>query len=144
MEYKKAGGVIVARLEVGEEIVACVARLAEREGITFAEVSGIGAVCEFAVSVYDVAAKRYYDNSFAEPMELTSLLGTVTRMDGKPYVHLHATAGGGDGRVHGGHLKRAVIGATCELVVRAETFAVGRRRDEATGLNVFCFGEECK
>lgn len=142
MEYAKADGVIVARLEVGEEIVACVREIAAREGVTFAEVSGIGAVKEFAVSVYDVAEKRYYDNAFSEPMELTSLLGTVTRMDGEPYVHLHATAGGGDGLVRGGHLKRAVIGATCELVLRTGGFTVGRRRDEATGLNVFRFGEE--
>ena len=98
MEYAKAGGVIVARLEVGEEIVGSVRAIARRENVIFAEVSGIGAVKEFDVSVYDVSAKRYYDNSYAEPMELTSLLGTVTRKDGAPYVHLHATAGGGDGR----------------------------------------------
>lgn len=142
MEYAESGGVIVARLEVGEEIVACVTAVAERENLTFAEVSGIGAVKEFGVSVYDVAAKKYYDNYFDGPMELTSLLGTVTRKDGAPYVHLHATAGGSDGRVYGGHLKRAVVGATCELVIRAGEMTVGRRVDEATGLNVFDFSED--
>lgn len=139
MELMRRGNVVVVRLEIGEEIVESVRSVAERENLNFAEVSGIGAVKEFAVSVYDVAAKKYYDNEFREPMELTSLLGTVTRKDGAPYVHLHATAGGGDGRVYGGHLKRAVVGATCEIVVRAESFAVGRRVDEATGLNVFDF-----
>ena len=56
------------------------------------------------------------------------------------HIH-HATAGGGDGRAYGGHLKRAVIGATCELVLRTADIAVGRKTDEVTGLNVFDFTE---
>ena len=87
MKYNRFGESIIARLEVGEEILASLAELAEREGVTLAEISGIGAVGELAVSVYDVRAKRYFDNTFAEPMEIVSLLGTVTEKDGKPSLH---------------------------------------------------------
>lgn len=51
MKYKRFGEDIVVRLEVGEEVVASLAEIAEREGVTFAEVSGIGAADEFDVSV---------------------------------------------------------------------------------------------
>ena len=136
MEYRAGGGVIAARLDIGDEIVGCVARIAEETGTEFATVSGIGALSLLAVSVYDVGKKVYFDNVFEEPTEIVSLSGTVTRMNGKPYVHLHASAGRADGSVCGGHLKRAVIGATGEIVLRPADIAGGSVRDERTGLNV--------
>lgn len=136
MKYKRFGEDIAVRLEVGEEILASLAELAEREGVTFAEVGGIGAVDEFVVSVYDVDAKKYYDNTFREPLEIVSLAGTVTERDGKPYLHLHASAGRTDGSVVGGHLRRAVVSATCEIVVHTVYGRVPRFFDKATGLNL--------
>lgn len=136
MKYKRFGEDIVVRLEVGEEVVASLAEIAEREGLTFASVSGIGAADDIAVSVYDVGAKRYFDNEYREPMEITSILGTVSEMDGEPYIHIHLTAGRADGTVIGGHLKRAVISATCELVLHTVYGRVPRFYDERTGLNL--------
>lgn len=136
MKYKRFGEDIVARLEVGEEVIASLSDIAEKEGLTFASVSGIGAADDIAVSVYDVGAKRYFDNEFREPMEITSLLGTVSEKDGAPYIHIHLTAGRADGTVIGGHLKRAVISATCELVLHTVYGRVPRFYDERTGLNL--------
>ena len=136
MKYKRFGEDIVARLEVGEEVIASLSDIAEKEGLTFASVSGIGAADDIAVSVYDVKAKKYFDNEFREPMEITSLLGTVSEKDGAPYIHIHATAGRRDGTAVGGHLKRAVISATCELVLHTVYGRVPRFYDERTGLNL--------
>ena len=136
MKYKRFGEDIVARLEVGEEVIASLSDIAEREGVTFASVSGIGAADDIAVSVYDVKAKKYFDNEFREPMEITSLLGTVSEKDGAPYVHIHAAACRRDGTAVGGHLKRAVISATCELVLHTVYGRVPRFYDERTGLNL--------
>ena len=136
MKYKRFGEDIVVRLEVGEEVVASLAEIAESEGVTFAEVSGIGAVDDIAVSVYDVKQKRHFDHEFREPMEITSLLGTVTEMEGAPYIHIHASAGRADGSVVGGHLKRAVVSATCEIVLHTVYGRVPRFFDDATGLNL--------
>ncbi|HIU20650.1 MAG TPA: DNA-binding protein [Candidatus Limadaptatus stercorigallinarum] len=136
MKYKRFGEDIAVRLEVGEEVLSSLAELAEREGVTFAEVSGIGAVDEFCVSVFDVKAKKYFDNDFREPLEIVSMSGTVTEQNGKPYLHLHASAGRADGSVVGGHLKRAVVSATCEIVLHTVYGRVPRFFDDATGLNL--------
>ncbi len=136
MKYKRFGEDIAARLEAGEEVLSSLAELAEREGVTFAEVSGIGAVDEFCVSVFDVKAKKYFDNDFREPLEIVSMSGTVTEQNGKPYLHLHASAGRADGSVVGGHLKRAVVSATCEIVLHTVYGRVPRFFDDATGLNL--------
>ena len=60
----------------------------------------------------------------------------LSEMDGEPYIHIHLTAGRADGTVIGGHLKRAVISATCELVLHTVYGRVPRFYDERTGLNL--------
>lgn len=139
MEYRRFGETYVVRLDPGEEILTQIAALAEKEQIRLAEVSGLGALKELCVCVFDVAEKVFYDNSYAEALELLSLSGTITEKDGTPYLHIHAAAGDRTGRAVGGHLKRAVVSATAEIVVRVLEGSVGRRFDEAIGLNLFDF-----
>ena len=113
--------------------------LAEKEKIALAEVSGIGAVNAFTVGVYDTAKKKYYANEFSGAYEIVSLSGNITQKDGKPYLHLHFSAGDSAGRVFGGHLNSAVISATAEIFVRTLCGTVGRRFDEGIGLNLLDF-----
>ena len=57
MEYRKFGDIYVLRLSPDEEILACLTRLAEEEHIALAEVSGIGALKELTVCVFDTVEK---------------------------------------------------------------------------------------
>ena len=68
-----------------------------------------------------------------------SLTGTISTMDGEYYAHLHMSAGNEKGEVFGGHLNRARISATCELVISVIDGRVERRHDEEVGLNLFEF-----
>ena len=43
------------------------------------------------------------------------------------------------GEVFGGHLNRAVVSATCEMVVDVLDGTVDRQYDPVTGLNLFKF-----
>ena len=52
---------------------------------------------------------------------------------------LHLSAGDGKGAVFGGHLNRAVISATCEMIVTLIPGAVDRVFSDEIGLNVFKF-----
>lgn len=99
----------------------------------------LGATNSFTVGVYDVAEKQYYANSFSGSFEIVSLTGTINTMNGEFYTHLHMSAGNDRGEVFGGHLNRAVISATCEMVITVIDGRVDRFHSEEIGLNLFQF-----
>ena len=139
MQYRVFGDTYVVRLQRGEEVLACLRELCEKESISLGTVSAIGAVNHVVVGVYRVDEQKYVANTFDGVMELTSLMGNITEKDGEPYLHLHATFGDLTGKVIGGHLNEAVVSATSELFVRKVEGHVGRRLDPETGLNIFDF-----
>lgn len=139
MEFRRFNDAYVVRMDRGEEVMETLTALCEQEGIRLASVEAIGAVDRAVVGLYDVGEKVYHKKEFTEPMELTSLLGTVTEKDGKPYLHLHATFCDANMQAHGGHVNALHISATCEMVLRLLPGQVGRRLDEVTGLNLFDF-----
>ena len=139
MEYRRFGSTVIARIDRGEEILAKVKELAEKEQIKLASVAALGAVNDFTVGVFDTEEKRYDSNRFQGPFEIVSLTGTINTMDGEFYAHIHMSAGNSKGQVFGGHLNRAVVSATCEMVVTVIDGRVDRYYDGDVGLNLFQF-----
>ena len=139
MEYRRFGNTIVARIDRGEEILAAVKEIAGAEHIQLASVSALGATNDFTVGVYNVDEKQYHANDFKGNFEIVSLTGTINTMDGEFYTHLHMSAGDEKGQVFGGHLKRAVVSAVCEMVITVIDGVVDRRFSEEIGLNLFRF-----
>ena len=137
MEYKRFGNKIIVRIDKDEEILEQVKKLALKENIRLAAVQALGATNSFTVGVYNVAEKQYYANSFSGSFEIVSLTGTINTMSGEFYTHLHMSAGNDKGEVFGGHLNRAVVSATCEMVVDVLDGTVDRQYDPVTGLNLF-------
>lgn len=139
MDYRRFGDTLVVRMDKGEEILQQLQAVCEREQVKLAQVSALGAINEFTVGLFKTGEKRYCANQFTGDHEIVSLTGTVTTQQGAFYAHLHLAAGGADGSVVGGHLNRAVVSATCEMVVRALPGTVERRFSEEIGLNLFEF-----
>lgn len=139
MEYRRFENTIVARIDKGEEILEQVKNIALKENIKLATVQALGAVHEFTVGVFKTDEKEYHSNAFSGNFEIVSLTGTINTMDNAFYCHLHMSAGNEKGEVFGGHLNRAVVSATCEMVITVMNGSVDRRFDENIGLNLFKF-----
>ena len=139
MEYRKFDNTYIVRLDPGEEILEQVKALSLKEGICLATVQGLGAVNDLTLGVFKPDEKKYYANSFQGYYEIVSLTGTVSTMDGEFYCHLHLSAGDETGRVVGGHLNKAVISATAELVVTVIPGTVDRASSPEIGLNLLKF-----
>lgn len=139
MEYKRAGNKIVARFDRGEEIVGTLTELCIKESINLASVSAIGAVGEATLGCFNTAEKKYYSNDFTGTYEIASLGGNVSTMDGKVYLHLHCTLADINCNTVGGHLNRAVVSATCEMVIDIIDGEVDRAFSDEIGLNLLKF-----
>ena len=139
MEYRKFDNTYIVRMDPGEEILEQVKVLALREHIQLASIQALGAVNDFTVGVFKTDEKKYYAISFQGSYEIVSLSGTINTMDGEFYCHLHMSAGNDQGHVVGGHLNRAAISATCEMVVTVIPGSVDRAFSPEVGLNLFKF-----
>ena len=80
--------------------------------------------------------KKYEAREVNEALELTSLLGNISHIDDKPFAHLHGTFGTRDFQTLSGHLTKAVVSATAEIVIQMTNLDVNRTHDEETGLNL--------
>lgn len=139
MQYKRFDDKIFARIDPGEEILQQLSFIAEKEQISLAHVTGLGAVNDFTTGVFDVQKKEFYPVNTTGSYEIVSLTGTITEKENKPYLHIHMSAGNKAGNVIGGHLNRAVVSATAELVIDIVNGKIGRRFSEEIGLNLFDF-----
>ena len=140
MEYRKFPQGYVLRLDPGEEIVSSLTHLVADENIQLASVSAIGAANDVTIGIFNTAEKQYYSQRYQGDYEISALVGSVTRKEGEPYLHLHITIGNPvTGQVHAGHLTSAVISATLELFLQVWDGQVGRKFSDQVGLNLFEF-----
>ena len=144
MEYRKFGSTYVMRLDPGDEIVEKVLWLAAVEDIKLATVTGLGAVDNVTLGIFSPDTKQYKANMFHADFEIVSLTGTITTQRSRPYAHLHMAVGDLSARCFGGHLNRAVVSATAEIVVNVIPGEVGRQPDPKIGLNLMHFWDEEK
>lgn len=139
MNYKKFNHTIIARMDKGEEILEKVKEIALKENIKLANIQALGAINHFTVGVFKTDEKTYYSNEFEGNFEIVSLTGTINTMNGEFYTHIHMSAGNDKGEVFGGHLNKAVVSATCEMVITMIDGTVDRYFDKEIGLNLFKF-----
>lgn len=136
MKYQRFEQTIIVRMDKGEDIVEQVRNVALKEKIKLASISALGAINEFTVGVFKTKEKKYYANEFKGDFEIVSLTGTINTMNDEYYSHMHLSAGNDQGQVFGGHLNKAIVSATCEMVIQIINGEVDRYFDEEIGLNL--------
>ena len=139
MQYQQFGNTYMVRIDLNEDIIESLKKLCEEAHIRLGRVEAIGAANHAMLGVYDLQKKEYYPVEIHEFMEIISLNGNITTMDGKPYIHLHATLADQRHTVHGGHVLEIRVGATCEMFVTVLDGEVERQKDEALGINLWAF-----
>lgn len=139
MDYRRFNNTLVVRIDKDEEILEKLKEVALKENIKLANINALGAVNDFTVGVFKTKDKKYYANTFTGDFEIVSLTGTINTMNGEFYSHLHMSAGDVEGKVFGGHLNKAVVSATCEMIINVIDGVVDREFNDEIGLNLFKF-----
>jgi hypothetical protein len=134
----RAGRAFVGRLATGSDLVEELERFCAERDISAAWVSALGAVSHAAFRYFDQEAKQYADLSSDEHHEIVGFIGNVSMLDGKPFLHAHATFGDRAGGTVGGHLIPGCTVFLAEVTIREMTgVELKRTPDEVTGLNVW-------
>lgn len=133
---KKFGNKYFIRIDKNHEIISTLKEISEKKKIRLGVVSGIGAIKSCVLGFFNPETKEYSEKTFSEYMEITSLTGNITRKEKNTYLHLHLNAAGSDNKTIGGHLVKAVISATSEIVIEEARGKVNRKFSEEIGLNL--------
>ncbi|EFI33767.1 protein of unknown function DUF296 [Desulfonatronospira thiodismutans ASO3-1] len=139
MQYRQAGEKWFIRIDRGEEVLEVLASFCREQGITLGSISGIGAAGEIKLGLFETASKTYQSTELKGDFEITALAGNVTTKEGQVYLHVHATVSDKECRAFGGHLNRALISGTCEVVIDQAQGSIERRFDDDVGLNLMKF-----
>ena len=142
MEYRRFDDKIYVRLDKDDEIIKALTAVCAKKNCPIAQIQGIGGCESVTVGVFDADKKAYNETTVTGLLEMTSLDGNLTQYENKPYLHLHAAfAYREDNEIKqiSGHLLKAVIGLTGEIVITPADGRIGRRYIEELGIRVWDF-----
>ena len=143
VEEVKLDGVILSRIMPDEDLFKSLERIAEdrkiKRGVIISAIGSLKNVAIRNVKQQTGLPVRTEDTKEIEeagPFELLSLAGNLFPSEsGKPIVHLHVMLGSPSGSVMGGHLLKATIFTTTEIIIgRIVESAVYRAKSDLTGL----------
>ncbi|HWR39107.1 MAG TPA: PPC domain-containing DNA-binding protein [Patescibacteria group bacterium] len=139
MEMKRFGSKIVIRCDKQEEIVEVLKQVCRENNIKLASLTGIGAVGEAVIGLFDPRTKEYHSMKLEKDMEIVGLVGNVSRMNGEVYLHAHITLTDRDYNAFGGHLTAAWVSCTAEIIMDVIEGELERGFDNEIGLNLLRF-----
>lgn len=143
MEYKKFGDTFYARFDKGDEVLSGILDICKKEKILSATFSGIGGFDDVTVSTYVPEKSEFVPHNKTGLLEMISMNGSVSSNDnGEIFEHTHAMFSyldeNGEVKFLGGHLSKAIILYTAEVVINpVKNGVIRRKKDEATGITVW-------
>lgn len=139
MKFVKHNTGYVIRLEKGEAAVATLTQFCKTENITSANFSGIGAFESVELGFYHLDRKEYSWQKFEKAMEVVSLTGNISLVEGEPFLHIHTVLSVENFQTVGGHLKEALVGATLEIFMQIVDAKLDRVMNDEIGLKLLDF-----
>jgi predicted DNA-binding protein with PD1-like motif len=144
IEKVKMDGIILSRIMPGEDLFASLKKISKDHGIEKGVIlSAIGSlrnvVFRNVKMNIEMPVKLENTNEIEEagPFELLSLEGNLFPSDSEeePIVHLHVMLGSPSGSVKGGHLIKATVFTTTEIIIgKIVGSSVWKAKSDVTGL----------
>lgn len=121
--------------KTGDELAEGLLRFAKEEKLSAGSFKAVGALSSVRLGWFSWESKQYEPSvTLDEQVELLSLIGDVALKDGEPVVHAHVVIGKKDGTAHGGHLLKASVRPTCEVVLTESPTHLQKFIDPDSGL----------
>ena len=137
MKHKLVGDRYIIRLDRGEKIAESLVDFCTRNKIILGYFFGIGTASRVDLAHYRLDKKDNHAFSTIEkPLEICSLTGNICLFDGKIALHSHIVVSDEEMHAYGGHLKEAVVAATCEILLMRINAEIDRKFCGDVGLNL--------
>lgn len=121
--------------EAGDEVLTGLKAFATEHKPRSARFTAIGAFSNAVLAYFDWEKKEYQELPVTEQVEVLVLTGDIAwKGDGEPVVHAHVVVGRSDGSTRGGHLMRAHVRPTLEVVLEEYPKHLERKPDPLSGL----------
>ena len=140
MQFTQSDKCNIIRLEKGEPIIKSLTEFCHKENIKSGGLWAIGAVLSAELAFYHLDRKDYSFKKFERPHEIASLIGNISLIEGKPFLHIHIVLSDDNFNCIGGLLKETTVGATCEVYLTDLDNSIERKMGEAIGLKLL----DCK
>jgi uncharacterized protein len=134
VRFQQFGERFQLRIESGEELGSTLKTFFVERDVTFAQMTGLGAVRSATISYWNSTIQQYETHERAEQMEIISLIGNVSMREGEPFAHIHLGLGRSDLSLIGGHFNAAVAHPMLEIWLTPIDATVTRVLDESCGL----------
>jgi uncharacterized protein len=134
MKTTQKDNIIFIRLFPNEDIIENILDACEKHQVRTAVVlSAVGQLKDITLGYYKEKG-NYTPQSFKEAHELLHISGTIIKQEDKYIPHLHVTLGNEQKMVLGGHLLKAKVEVTNEIVLLSSDALLKRRLCEENGL----------
>lgn len=138
MKYKLLNGIdnstYALVFDAGDEVMEVLKTFANEHSLKAAHFSAIGAFSSAELGFFDYALKDYKKIPVSEQVEVLSLMGDVALYGDESKLHAHVVLGRSDGTTVGGHLLKAIVHPTLELILEESPGYLQRRMDRETNL----------
>ena len=121
----------------GDEVVSNLLDFAQGHRLKAARFTAIGAFSDVTLGYWNIERKEYRHINVPEQVEVLSLIGNIVESGDTPpapKLHAHVVVGKADGSAHGGHLLRAKVRPTLEVVLIESPKHLSRYSDPESGL----------
>ena len=126
----------ILRFDRGEEILELLRGFCAEKNFRSGYFSAIVAVGKVILMHYDPDTKKYSEKVFEQKLEIANLSGNLSWHEEKPYLHAHGAFSDEEMKCWGGHIKEAVVAATCEMFLIRTDGEVNRKFSDEIGLNL--------
>lgn len=127
----------IIRVKHDTDLVEYITELAEKEGITAASFTAMGAVKRAKLGYYDQRKHEYRTIVVDSPHEIASCIGNISLKNGKPFVHAHAVLADEEGSTKAGHLFEGIVFASEVHLSILEGVKLERKYDDETKLSLW-------
>jgi hypothetical protein len=145
MKHKLLNGIDNAThalvFDTGDEVMEILKTFANEHCLKAARFTAIGAFSSVELGFFEFSRKDYKRIPVNEQVEVLSLIGDVALYGDESKVHAHVVIGKSDGTAMGGHLLKATVHPTLELILEESPGYLQRRMDEETGLPLIDISE---